>query len=773
MRKTLMARIMTGTLLTALLFGMMPGNTAMAAPNEESAAGSLGEGESLEDSDVNEGTQEEGENPETADGAGDEQDETGKEAGQEDVEIQRAGEPERVRPEYEETSYVKNFFLSETIMQGIFSNSGLYFYIPEYWDTKYVYAQLEYRVSQIIQGAGSSMTFYVNQYPVSSCEITYEGGDNQIAYVKIPMELVLPGYNSFTITAYSNPNGSCTDAFSSANWLSISDASHIRCGYEVKDHGHKISCYPYPFLSTIDETGRGLTVAVSDRAENDEVAAAMNLMADLSSRTVSSNLIQFAMISDRNESETGSTILVSKYDNLPADYQKKVSDLNAGGAEDQGIVVFTDDAEGNPLLIITSKDGQCLSEAVYMLMDDNRVSQEKDSAARVMKGSAGLAAGGSEADQMAARSYTLKDLNGGGLDFVGLFHKEQIIYLPFSEDHYLSESGRISLQFRYSDNLDFNKSLMTVYMGNVPIASKKLEREKASGDEINVTIPKDLAGTAARSIKITFDMELEDMACSLKQDQMPWAYVSDQSQFYLPVSSEFELSFDARPLPFRRDGKFNDVLIVLSDSPTSRELNLYAQIVGMYGAGVEPYGTFTVKRAGEFSENDADYNIITAGTYENNNYIKALNENLYFPYNNGGKSFQSNEQLILSGGYSGNIAIMQLLKSPYTSGRGILAVTGATEEALDYAEEIMRDEKLRSGISRDCVIIDKDLEIRAFRFITDISGTEEPTLAETLDQNKQSILFTIVATSVMLMLLIAVIIILLRIKMYHKKKDEE
>lgn len=254
---------------------------------------------------------------------------------------------------------------------------------------------------------------------------------------------------------------------------------------------------------------------------------------------------------------------------------------------------------------------------------------------------------------------------------------------------------------------------------------------------------------------------------------MPWAYVSEKSQFYLPVSSDFNLSFDAMPLPFRKDGKFNNVLLVISDRPTSSELDLYGQIVGMYGGGVEPYGAFYVKRAKELSDSDGDFNIITAGTYESNTYLKAINDKLYFSYSSGGKGFESNEQLILSGSYSENIAILQLLESPYSSGRAVLALTGATQETLNYAQEIMRDEKLRYSLSKDCVIIDEDLEARSFRFLTDAQRGEVPTLAQTLDQNKQSVLFTIVATSVMLMLLIAVIIILLRIKMYHKKRDED
>ncbi len=81
----------------------------------------------------------------------------------------------------------------------------------------------------------------------------------------------------------------------------------------------------------------------------------MNLMADLSSQTSKYNSIQVSLLSDIDQMKKSSTILVSRYENLPADYQKMVTDTN--GIENQGVVVLTEDADGAPLLIITSKDG--------------------------------------------------------------------------------------------------------------------------------------------------------------------------------------------------------------------------------------------------------------------------------------------------------------------------------------------------------------------------------------------------------------------------------
>ena len=407
------------------------------------------------------------------------------------------------------------------------------------------------------------------------------------------------------------------------------------------------------------------------------------------------------------------------------------------------------------------------------LMDEDRVSQEKSSRARVKLGSGDIAVNSTALSQMVAGNYTVGDIIGSGLSFVGPFHQEQLIYLPFSEAYFLSDAGKVTLQFRYSENLDFDRSLISVYWGNVPVASKKLEKEKATGDELTFAMPADVVGTTTGAIRIAFDLEIPDMVCTPRQEQMPWAYISDESILYLPASTGIVLTFDLKPSPFRTDGKFNDMMMVISDKPTTKELNLYAQIIGMYGDGVNPYGTFSVKRVSEFTEKDADYNIITVGTFKNNGLLQKLNDSLHFSYDDTGSRFLSNEQLILSENYAGGIAIMQLLESPYAENRGILAVTGATEETLSYVETFMRDQELRFSLTKDCVIMDSDLDTKAYQFITAMDAEEEPTLAGSLAQNKQSLLFTVVATSVMLMLLIAVIIILIRIKMYHRKKEDE
>lgn len=680
--------------------------------------------------------------------------------------------PDQNEPVYESVSHTQDTFFYNKTLKGIYSSTDLYFYVEDYWNTKYVYAKIQYNVSQLIESTASSVTFAINNIPVQSYKLEYKDGNSQILYVKIPIEQIHTGYNSLSVSAYARlfDEQGCIDDYSDANWLSIADTSYIRCGYESRDPEHRISYYPYPFMTAYEPTGKGLVIAVSDEAASGEVSAAMSLMADLSKHTGKRNDIEICRISDLMSYHPSETILISDYNNLPSEYKDKMT--KAPDSSGNAIVNFIDDSNSNPLLIITSNDDLSLMEAADMLMDEKRRMQETGNLAVVEKGSGEQAVNAAKQSDMTAWNYTLEDIMGSGLSYVGPFHQEKYIYLPVTKDFVLAQGGKVVLKFRYSENLDFKRSLITVYWGDVPCASKRLSQEMASGDELTFEMPEDVTGTSASSIKISFDLEIPDLICTPRQSDMPWAYVSRESTIFLPPAADITLSFDSKVSPFSRNGKFNDTLLILSDSPTSLELNLLGQILAMYGGEAKPYGTLLVKRAGEFNTEDGDYNIITAGTLKGNAFISQINDNLAFKLAQDGASFESNEQLVLSREYAGKIGIMQLLKSPYSLNRGLLVLAGSSDDTLKNLLDYLRDSSKRDELKKDCVIIDSNQKVTALKFIKAEEAKEGPTLAEKLVRNKNSLVFTAAATSAMFLMLLAVIIILLRMRVYRKKNEE-
>ncbi|MDD3174670.1 MAG: cellulose biosynthesis cyclic di-GMP-binding regulatory protein BcsB, partial [Herbinix sp.] len=412
-----------------------------------------------------------------------------------------------------------------------------------------------------------------------------------------------------------------------------------------------------------------------------------------------------------------------------------------------------------------------LMEAVHMLLDEARLSQEKVNITYVDENSAQAAYEAKMLSQLVAGSYTIKDLVGSGISYIGPFHKEEILYLPFGNNYALSSAGKISLNFRYSENLDFTRSLITVYWGNVPVASKRLSKENAGGDELSFAMPADVVGTTASNIKISFDLEIQDLFCTLRQDEMPWAYVTGDSILYLPSRENLNISFDYFPSPYQDLGIFNDVLIITSDTPTSSELNLIGKTVALYGYEVAAYGDLKVIRAGEFDKTDADYNIITAGTSQSNSFIKNIQDDLYFKYNENGDAFLSNEDLVLSGHYASEIAAFQLMESPFAKDRAMLAVCGTNDETLNQALSFLSMNTKRWDLTGDCVLLDQDLEMKSFTFIEKLSEGNKPSITEFIEKNKQPVVFTIIAVAAMIILLLSAILILVRSKRY--KKNEE
>ena len=675
-----------------------------------------------------------------------------------------ARQPMTARPNVDAT-YHKDFeYSSDIILDGVFQTNSYYFQIENYWDYRYAFAEIQIDVSQLISNVPASLTFMVNDTPVVSYLIDYANGRSQTFYVSIPTRLLRDGYNSFAVTGYARiyDEDGCLDDFTGANWVSIRKESYIQIGYELMDHQRSISYFPYPFISSIDSTGAGSYVAVSDSMSNQELAAALALRAELSRKTDHEDRIQ--LITERNmPASADGIILISEYDHLSPENKARV---DAAATEDQladhALVLFQED-RGTPLMLITSRDAECLMEAAAMLMDDERVRQEKGSAALVEKGGIEQMQDALAENMTASGRYTLEDLMEGGIEFIGPFHQEAFIYLPYSGGFVLSESSKIVLNYRYSENLNFDRSMITVYWGDVPVASKKLTLEGAGGDELSFMMPRDVIGTHADSIRIAFELELPELFCTPRMDEMPWAYVSNESVFYLPMGVNTQYKFDLRPYPFEQNSVYNDLVVVIPEQIADYELEALSHLLTAYGISIEPYGDIQIVRAGELTDALRKHHLIVFGTYQSNPEIQRLNEYLGFVFKEDGSAYESNHALILSDSYAREIVTLQLFNSPYEENRAVLVCSTANRENFTILSDFLEDEEKLWTLAGDTVLIDGDLEVKAFNLQDRIVEQRTPVLRRLMDENRDTMIFTIVSLSAMLLLLLAVVLIFIRV----------
>lgn len=672
------------------------------------------------------------------------------------------------RPEVVETACRKQFsYPSDVMLSGIFETESLFFYVPKYWDCGYVYAQIEFTLSQMIQGdVPATLSFLVNNTPVYTCKMDYGYGRSQIVYVEIPTRLLREGYNTFEITGYVRlyDEEGCIDDFSGANWVHISKDSFVEVGYDVLPHQKSIARYPYPFVSSVDSHGSKTQVVVSDALENEELAAALLLRADLAAETDGEDAITLCRVRDMQKNAT-QTVLVSRMENLP---EELLAMLTAAERADprlktSALIKFVEDAQGNPLLLITSHSARALMEGAIMLVDETRVTQERGSMAWVLENASQRALEARSENQLKAGRYTIEGITGSGLHYVGPYHQEYVVYLPVSSGYLLANASKISLNFRYSDNLDFRRSLITVYWGDVPVASKRLTQEGAGGDTLSFSMPADVIGTAASSLKIAFDLELPELFCTPRMEDMPWAYVTGDSSLYLPMGVSGRLSFDLRPFPFEEFSAFNDLLVAIPDEPTAVELDTLGRVIARYGENVTPYGSIQVQRASSLDAQNADYNIITLGTLHDNALIRQLNDRLAFPYREDGAAFLSSSRQVLSEGYAQRIALMELLPWEGGENRGILVVGGLNDAGMGLVNTFLRKDTNVWTLSQDTVLIDGSEKPRTYTALEPSDVQATPDLKTFLEQNQESVIFTVTATSAMLLLFLGCILILLRI----------
>lgn len=675
------------------------------------------------------------------------------------------------RLDIQNASYFKDFVYGDNILfSGIYKTRRFFFQVPEYWDCQYVYAQIEAELSQLIQDVPASLTFMINNNPVATYQMDYRSGSTQVFFVEIPLEYVKEGYNSFDITGYVRlyDDDGCLDDFSGANWISIRGTSFVQVGYEVKDAQNRISAYPYPFLSSLDETGGTTEILVSDRCNTDELAAALMLRADLGSETDMEDAITLARLSDSAGNKTH-RIVVSLRGNLSEHY-RTTADLMAGSQSlaAQALVYFFQD-EGVDTLLITSDSGEALTEAAAMLMDDNRVTQEKTDLAFVRENAADSIRA-QIGSSLAAGRISLDSLLDTGLSFIGPFRQAGDIYLPFSGGYVLADSGMVDLKFRYSENLNFERSMITVYWGNVPVSSKRLTRENAGGDTLSFTMPQDVVGTYAGKITIAFDLELPDLFCTPRMDEMPWAYVTGDSTFYLPVGAVGSYSLSQRPYPFEVSSRFNELQVVIPEKITPAELDTLGRMVALYGEQPSPYGSLSVCYADSLTTKEQKSgNLLVLGTYQDNSLLRELNANLSFRYSDTGVSFLSNDAMVLSDNYAKSISTLQIFPSPYTEGRAVLVVGTLDDAGMQNLRSFLTASSNVWKLEKDTALIDGDGDVRSFELAQQRASAGTPIVKKMLDTNREAAVFTLVASGVMLLFLLAAILILIRIYWRQKK----
>ena len=700
--------------------------------------------------------------------------------GQDDLfvlgELERRQEEQKAEFELAEagdSEYADFYFGSIQVLYGITSSVGLYAYIPDYAAPTSAVLRLNYSASDLIISEVSALTFYMNGTPFHSINIVNDvvGGQN-VVYIEVPTALMNTGYNLLEVLCYARltDDEGCTDDYNGANWVKLEESTCLRVYYDIAEDAQNLAMYPYPFLSMMDESGMNCAVTVSDVAENGEMSAALMLLAGLGSSVSEKNDVLFTTI---GQCDRANVIYVGMARNTPAELLALLDqEVPPTGALVQRVT-----AGEKEYLLIVSNEEAALLEAVRLLSDATRLEQLNSTTAYVSVGDAQAYIDAASASTMALEDrYTFKDVLGHGASFTGPFQQVVTMYLPVAADYSLSSESRFSFNIRYSENLDFDRSLMTVYWGNdIPLHSRKLSREGAAGETVTFSVPADAIGASGTFMTIVFDLEIKELDCTVRSMNTPWAYITEDSTLYLPQGENSTLSLSNRPAPFQSQSRLNDVLLILPDDMQADEMNLAGRILAMLGSGSNPYGNLTVIRASQFGAEHHDYNLIAVGRGAGNPFIKSVNENLYFKYDADMSAFESNSKLIMNETYAHEAGTMQLLASPYAPERAMLVVTAPDNSGIAALTAQVSEEVKRWALTREAVVVNGHGKASSYQFTSKVNTadttTEKPTFTQVVVENREPMMMLLIGLGSMALLLLGAVIVMIRAGRRRKNKE--
>ncbi len=612
---------------------------------------------------------------------------------------------------------------SDIIFKGVFSNYSFYFNVDKWINVESLTSNININVNQLVDSSKESyITFSLNGVPFYSKDIIYdESKKTQNIKVDIPLDNIKEGANEFKIEGYCRISDEpCVDDVNIANWIVIKKDSSVDIKYKERVVDNKIMNFPYPFIKASNNNDTKIVIP-NDYSDYD-LQRAFLLSSYLVGNNTINNKIEIIKYNDLKKKDNDSNIIyLGSKDSIPSEINNMFSDLEGLDLSSSAVIrlgnsPYTNDKDISKLMVITSEDESYNLKAINLLRNDDLISQIDSDKFIVTKDINEIM----KVDEV-KNIVSLKDMGINELQFKGLFRSESTISYFIPKNRVISDGGKIKLNFRYSDNLDFDKSLLTVYINNSPIGSKKLEKENALNDNLEITIPSNAIANNYVEIKLAFDLELPNTYCERREEEMPWAVISGDSYINYATENSNGYFFDKYPAPFVVDNRFNDVLLSVPDTMSSEELTLLGDIFEIIGTEISNNtGNLEVARYSNLNEREKDKNLIIYGTPKNNELIKDVNNNLWFKYDENYDKFIGNEKLFLTEDFNSNISIFQLDISPYNKQRAMLVLTSPNKDILIKSLRYLGDNNKLINLSGDSVIVDKYGEIRTFKFKEDI-----------------------------------------------------
>lgn len=663
---------------------------------------------------------------------------------------------------------VKNYkFERDITIDGVIGSNSTFFEVNKNWDIEEVLLHLNFSKSQILNGNVSSLTVLINNVPIKSIKLNAKTNYKNTLEVLVPKDYIIQGYNEIKIKAYKTISDKiCQDDSNTGNWLVIHKESYTSIRYKQKKMGNSINEYPYPYVEIEDNLKLDTTMVVPDNMTRGESTAVFNLASDFGKITKNDNLkFDVKLYSEMKNWSDDNIIYIGKPENTAEEILDTLSTKEQTLLSSNCLIKQVDSPynKNKKMMVVIGSNEENLIKASNLLIE-NRLSNQVLSSSILVNKDTNIKI--NREQELNLGHLTLKDLGYSDFLLEGAFNQQALFDVKIPKGKVLDNGSKIVLDLRYSDNLDFEKSLVTVSINDVVVGSKKLDRSHSNNDKLELKIPKDIDNKNYYQVKLSFNLSIKNSNCITRESNNPWAYVLNSSYLELSTKENESLSFENYPYPFVRDDEFNDLTVIMPDYSGSQAMTWMSRLGVNLGANINSHkGKINVIRGKEFNDKYKDTNIIVFGVPRNNSVIKKLNNNLNIKFNKSYSNFLSNDKISFIDDYGKNISAIQLIKSPFNNQKDIMVISSINEKNLYLGMDYLLNKSKVNDLKGDTLTIDEYGEVEDLAYNVKTKKEIEDS-SSNISINKTTKVFLMIS---FITIIVAIILSMLYMKKYKRR----
>lgn len=654
-------------------------------------------------------------------------------------------------------------FQDDVTINGVIGSTERFFNVSQNWDVKDLKLNLVYTKSELLDVNYSTITVFINGEPVSSKKLDGDRKYQDKWQVNIPKELVKPGYNSISIKAYKTISDKiCRDDSNTANWLVIHKQSDIELNYSLKSNSNEIKDYNSTFTNIGNEEYVDTTFVLPDKYNSNELSSIMNLSLNMGQKLKADNFKLDVKLKSNLKEYNNNIIYVGGTNDTSTDFLNLLSNDEKNQAKNKAVIkqVISPFNKDKRMILIISDNSKALKNATKLICN-NELLNELNSSSFIIDENKDV----SDIKKDTKNKLTLNDLGYNDFLLKGPFSQETNFDVSIPKNKISTAGSILNLKFRYAKNLDFERSLVTVYVNDKPISSKKLSLEKADNDNLEVNLPTDVLGKNYYKIKVEFNLELKDLMCVTRDTDNPWAYILDSSFIKFDFKDNDSLNFKSYPYPFIDNQQANDINVVVSKNLNSSDLSNIANIIGNMGRdAVYNTGNLNVLTDSEFLNTNKKGNLIVIGTPDDNSILKDINKDLYIKFDKNFSGFENNDKIkFLDDKYSKQLSTIQLINSPYSKSNSAIIVSSLDKNSLSSSVRYLSDNNLTRDLKGDAAVVNRDGGIQDISFKENNTRDGEPEdNSAKFKLEKSSLTFVLIAGFLFSTVIISAILLILK-----------